>query len=255
MSDPPAPNGQGERKLALVTGAAQGIGRSAALRLAGEGYDLAIVARQQDRAQQVVDELERLGSRGAAYGLDVSKPELARQAVADVVDRFGRIDVLVNNAGTHLEREVVDLTEEIYDTIMDTNLKAAFVFSQAVLPTMISQGSGVIINISSVWAWGVGPGATPYCASKAGVSSLTRTLATEVGKHGIRVNAIAPGLIETDMYATVNESQRAAMIADAPLGRLGTPDEIAGPLAFLVSRDASWITGETLAVSGGNFLR
>jgi 3-oxoacyl-[acyl-carrier protein] reductase len=255
MSTSPQDSAVGDGKVAIVTGAAQGIGRASALRLARNGYRVAIADLQKEKAEKVVGEIQELGLSAVAYGLDVSDGERVRETAADVVNRFGRIDVLVNNAGTHRECEVIDLTDELYERIVGTVLTGTFLFSRAVLPTMIAQKSGVIVNISSVWAWGTGPGAAPYCAAKAGVSSFTKTLAIEVGKHGIRVCAIAPGLIETDMYETVNEEERAAQIAGCPLGRLASPDEIAGPLSFLVSDEASWITGDTLTVSGGTFLR
>jgi 3-oxoacyl-[acyl-carrier protein] reductase len=242
-------------KVAIVTGGAQGIGRSSALRLAAQGYRVAVVDLQEDKARSVVAEIEQVGSHGLAYGLDVRDRPRVREAVDDVAARLGRIDVLVNNAGTHTECEFVNLTDEIYDRVVGTILTASFSFARAVLPTMIKQGSGVIVNIASVWAWGVGPGAAPYCASKAGIVSLTKSLATEVGKHGIRVNAIAPGLIDTDMYATLNPEEREALIQSCPLGRLASPEEVAGPISFLVSDEASWITGETLAVAGGTYLR
>lgn len=242
-------------KVAIVTGGAQGIGRASALRLASQGYRIVVIDLQSDKAQAVVDEVKQAGSDGLAYGLDVSDGERVRATVDEVVSRLGGIDVLVNNAGTHTECEVIDLTDQIYERILETILTGSFQFARAVLPTMIEKQAGVIINIASVWAWGVGPGAAPYCAAKAGVVSLTKALATEVGKHNIRVNAVAPGLIDTDMYATLNPEAREALIETCPLGRLASPDEIAGPVAFLVSDDASWITGETLAVSGGTYLR
>jgi 3-oxoacyl-[acyl-carrier protein] reductase len=243
------------RKVALITGGGQGIGRASALRLASEGYGIALFGLHKEKVDSVAAEVNGAGGEATAHGVDVSQAAEVRQGVEDVLNTFGRIDVLVNNAGTHEECEVVDLTDEIYDRVIGTNLTGSFLLARAVLPGMIERQSGVIINISSVWAWGVGPGAAPYCASKAGVVSLTKALATEVGKHGIRVNAVAPGLIDTDMYATVNDQQRKLLIEQCPLGRLAAPDEIAGPVSFLVSDDASWITGETLAVAGGMYLR
>lgn len=242
-------------KVALITGAAQGIGRATALRLARQGHQVAVVDLQEDKAQSVVEELRELGSDGMAYGLDVSDGSAVRESVDDALKHFGRIDVLVNNAGTHVECDIADISEETYDRIYNVVMRGTFLYTHATLPSMVERKSGNIVNISSVWAWGVGAGAAPYGSAKAGVVAFTKAVAQEVGKHGIRVNSVAPGLIDTPMYETLNEEQRQALIDSCPLGRLASPDEIAGPVAFLISDEASWMTGETITVSGGTYLR
>jgi 3-oxoacyl-[acyl-carrier protein] reductase len=243
-------------KVAVVTGAAQGIGRATALRLASDGYRIAVVDFRPEPAEKVAAELQELGTDAAAFTADVGDSTAVDDATKQIIERFGGLDVLVNNAGTHVPGDVVDLSNEDFDRVVDTILKGTFYFSRAVLPTMIAQRGGSIVNVSSVWAWACAPGAAPYCLAKAGVTALTKSLAQEVGKYGIRVNAVAPYLVNTELHrATHTEEARRGMAEASPMGRECEPEEIAASISFLVSNDASWVAGESLTLSGGSFLR
>jgi 3-oxoacyl-[acyl-carrier protein] reductase len=245
-------NGQ----VAVVTGAAQGIGRATALRLASDGYRIAVVDFRAGPAEEVAAELQALGTDAAAFTADVGDSSAVDDATKQILERFGGLDVLVNNAGTHVPGDVVDLSNEDFDRVVNTILKGTFYFSRAVLPTMIAQRGGAIVNVSSVWAWACAPGAAPYCLAKAGVTALTKSLAQEVGKYGIRVNAVAPYLVNTELHrATHTEEARRGMAEASPMGRECEPEEIAASISFLVSEDASWVAGESLTLSGGSFLR
>lgn len=243
-------------KVAIVTGGGQGIGRATALELAGRGYHVSVCDLVAERAETVAEEVRQAGQEGLAFACDVSQRADVEAVVASTLERFGRIDALVNNAGTHTAMKVVDMPDEVWDRITDVILKGTFYFCRAVLPTMIAQQSGNIVNISSVWAWACGAEAAPYCTSKAGITAFTKSLAFEVGEYGIRVNAIAPGLVDTELYkSTSTQAGRDFLIGNCPLSRECTPEEIAKPIGFLVSNEASWVNGETLTVSGGLYTR
>lgn len=243
-------------EVAIVTGAAQGIGRATALRLGSRGYRVAVVDLQGDRAADVARELAAIGVEGEAFAVDVGDAGAVDDAAAEILLRWGRVDALVNNAGLHIAGKVVQMSDEDFDRVLRTNLKGIVHFSRAVVPSMIERRRGGIVNTSSVWAWGTGPEAGAYAASKAGVTSITKTMALELGEYGIRVNAVAPGLIDTEQVRkTVPREHIEALIATHPLKREGTSDEVAGPICFLLSDDASWINGETVTVSGGILLR
>jgi NAD(P)-dependent dehydrogenase (short-subunit alcohol dehydrogenase family) len=242
--------------VAIITGAAQGIGLATAKRFAEDGYRIAIVDLSRDKAEQEAEQLRNTGTAASAYTADVSDSAAVNETVAAVVDDFGRVDVLVNNAGTHVPGNVVDTTDEIYNRVVDSIMKGTFYFSRAVLPTMISQGSGAIVNVASVWAWDCAPGAAPYCMAKAGVVALTKSLASEVARHGIRVNAVGPYLIATELHrASHSDEARREMAEGHPMGREGEPNEVAAAIAFLASDQASWVSGDTLTTSGGALLR
>jgi 3-oxoacyl-[acyl-carrier protein] reductase len=242
--------------VAIVTGAAQGIGRAVADRFVRDGFAVAIVDLNAAKAEQVADELCGSGAQSVAYGVDVTDSPAVNDAVKSLVGRFGRIDVLVNNAGTHVPGDVLDTDDATYDKIVDSIMKGTFWCSRAVLPTMIEQHRGAIVNVSSVWAWACAAGAAPYCMAKAGIVAFTKSLAAEVGQHGIRVNAVGPYLVATELHrASLSDEARRQMSAEVPLGRESDPDEIAAAIAFLASDEASWVSGDTLTLSGGALLR
>ena len=244
------------RPFAIVTGAAQGIGRATALQLARDGYDVGIVDLRGEGAESTLSEVRTTGADGAALAVDVTDSAAVNDAVDELIRRFGRVDALVNNAGTHVTAKVVDLSDDAFDRTVNTILKGTFYFTRAVLPTMIDRRAGAIVNVSSVLAWHCTPAAAPYCAAKAAVTAFTKSVSFEVGEYGIRVNAVAPGLVDTELYrATVAEDERAALLEQCPLGRECTPEEVAAPIAFLLSDAASWVNGDTVTVSGGLFLR
>jgi 3-oxoacyl-[acyl-carrier protein] reductase len=243
-------------KVAVVTGAAQGIGRATAQRLGSDGYRIAVVDFRREPAEKVAAEFQELGMDAAAFTADVGDSAAVDDATKHILERFGGLDVLVNNAGTHVPGEVVDLSNEDFDRVVDTIVKGTFYFSRAVLPTMIAQRGGSIVNVSSVWAWACAPGAAPYCLAKAGVTAFTKSLAQEVAKYGIRVNAVAPYLVNTELHrASHSDEARKEMAAAHPMGRECEPEEIAASISFLVSNEASWVSGESLTLSGGSLLR
>jgi 3-oxoacyl-[acyl-carrier protein] reductase len=215
-----------------------------------------VVDFRAEAAEKAVSELQELGADAAAFTADVGDSGAVNDTTEKIIAHFGGLDVLVNNAGTHVPGNVVDLSDEAFNRVVDTIVKGTFYFSRAVLPTMIAQKSGNIVNVSSVWAWACAPGASAYCLAKAGVTALTKSLAQEVGKYGIRVNAVAPYLVNTELHrASHTEEARRGMAAESPMGRECEPQEIAAAISFLVSGDASWVAGESLTLSGGSFLR
>lgn len=244
------------RHVAMVTGAGQGIGRATAVELAAHGYDLVLSDLASGLVEITADEVKKSGADCVVLELDVTDTESITRGVVSSIERYGRLDLLVNNAGTHVPGTVMELDEAGWERVMATNFTGTVRCSRAVLPYMIDQHSGNIVNVASVWAWACGAGAAPYCSSKAAVVAFTKSLAHEVGRLGIRVNAVAPALVDTDLYrSTTTEESRAAQRAECPMGRECTPEEIARPIRFLASDDASWIHGETIAISGGLNLR
>jgi len=244
-------------KKAIVTGGGTGIGKAIALEFAGAGADIAICSRNVQNIEKVRDEIIALGRDSMAVSMDVRVREDVDNMVQQVVDEFGRIDILVNNAGTNRPTPVLDLTEDTWNLILDTNLKGLFFCTQAVARHMVKQKSGKIINISSTASMGANePGQAAYAASKTGVNALTKACAREFGPYGINVNAIAPGRILTPLvYASRTPEQVEKFIetgkSAAVLGRLGTVEEIAHLALFLASDDAAFITAEIIACNGG----
>jgi 3-oxoacyl-[acyl-carrier protein] reductase len=241
-----------ENQVAVVTGSGRGIGHAIALRLAREGARVASVSRTESNAQKTADEINSLRADAAkAYAVDVADQAAVQKAAAQIFEDFGRVDVLVNNAGVTRDGLSMRMSMEDWDTVLNTNLKGAFHFIQAVMRPMIKQRSGRIINISSIAGLTGNAGQANYSASKAGLIGLTKTLARELASRGITVNAVAPGLIETDMTTVLSDEIRQAILQKVPLGKLGEPDDIAGAVAYLASPEAKYITGQVLTVDGG----
>ncbi len=241
-----------ENQTAIVTGAGRGIGHAIAVRLAREGARVASVSRTEANAQRTADEINaRRANSAKAYDVDVSDHAAVQQIGARIIEDFGRVDILVNNAGVTRDGLSMRMSIDDWDTVLNTNLKGAFNFVQAVQRSMIKQRSGRIINISSVIGLIGNAGQANYAASKAGLIGLTKSLAREMASRGITVNAVAPGLIETDMTSVLPDEIRKNILNKIPLGSLGQPDDIASAVAFLASPEAKYITGQVLAVDGG----
>jgi len=241
-------------KVAIVTGASRGIGRSTALALAGQGAKLVISARTLEPLQQLATEIAALGSEALVVTADAASTADAEKVVAAAVEKFAKVDILVNNAGIVRDGLLLRMKDEDWDAVLDTNLKGAFVLIRAVAKLMTKQRSGRIINISSVVGEMGNPGQANYCASKAGLLGLTKSVARELAKRNITVNAITPGFIETDMTAELPEKSRQELINQIPLGRLGQAEDIAQAVVYLASEHAGYITGQVLGVNGGMYM-
>lgn len=237
-----------EDRVALVTGAGRGIGHAIALRLAREGARVACVSRTEANSHKTAQEI---GERAKGYAVDVADHAAVQKAAEQILADFERVDILVNNAGVTRDTLAMRMSEEDWDVVLNTNLKGAFNFTQALLRSMIRQRSGRIINISSVVGIIGNAGQANYVASKAGLIGFTKSIAREVASRGITVNAIAPGLIETDMTTVLSDEIRKAILSKIPLGSLGQPDDIASAVAFLASDEARYISGQVLCVDGG----
>ncbi len=240
-------------RIALVTGASRGIGKAIAGRLAARGAHVVAAARGEN-AKAVADEIVARGGLGECIALDVTAAGAGEAAVADLVKRHGRIDILVNNAGIAKDQLMLRMKRDDWDAVIGTNLTAAFVLTQAVLKPMLKQRAGRIISISSVVGQGGNAGQANYAASKAGIIGFSKAVALEVASRGITVNVVAPGLIETDMTRAITGSAHEEWASKIPLKRLGTPDDIAAAVCFLASDEASYITGQVLAVNGGMYM-
>ena len=241
-----------ENQVAVVTGAGRGIGHAIALRLAKEGARVASVSRTEANAQKTADEINAARADAAkAYAVNVADQAAVQKAAEQIFADFGRVDILVNNAGVTRDGLSMRMSMDDWDTVLNTNLKGAFNFTQAVMRPMIKQRSGRIINISSIAGLIGNAGQANYAASKAGLIGLTKTLARELASRGITVNAVAPGLIETDMTTVLSDEIRQNILKNVPLGKLGEPDDIAGAVAYLASAEAKYITGQVLTVDGG----
>lgn len=239
-------------KNALVTGASRGIGRAIAVELAKNGANIAIsYVNNKDKAEEVVNEIKRYGVKAIAVKADVSKEEEVLNMVKIVKESIGSIDILVNNAGINRDNLLMRMSTEDWDKVIDTNLKGTYLCSKALIRDMIKKKSGKIINITSVAGVAGNFGQTNYSASKAGVIGFTKSLAKEVASRGINVNAIAPGLIETDMTLALKEDIRDSLVKNIPMGRLGTVQDIANIVIFLASEKSNYITGQVINVDGG----
>lgn len=239
-------------QIALVTGASRGIGRSIALTLAEQGFVVIGTATSEAGAAAISEALTPLGGRGLV--LDVNDAAAVEAAIDGIVKAHGGLQVLVNNAGITRDTLAMRMKDEDWDAVLDTNLKAVFRMNRAVMRTMMKQRYGRIISITSVVGASGNAGQANYAAAKAGVAGMTRALARELGSRGITVNCVAPGFIATDMTEVLPEAQKAALLAQIPVGRLGEPREIAEAVAFLASHKAAYITGTELHVNGGMYM-
>ncbi|MBR8061723.1 3-oxoacyl-ACP reductase FabG [Burkholderia ambifaria] len=243
-----------DKQVAIVTGASRGIGRSIALELARLGATVIGTATSESGAAAITAGFAEAGVTGRGAVLNVNDAAAAEALIDATVKEFGALHVLVNNAGITQDQLAMRMKDEDWDAVIDTNLKSVFRLSRAVLRPMMKARGGRIINITSVVGSAGNPGQVNYAAAKAGVAGMTRALAREIGSRGITVNCVAPGFIDTDMTKTLPEEQQAALKTQIPLGRLGSPEDIAHAVAFLASPQAGYITGTTLHVNGGMYM-
>ncbi len=244
-----------EGKKALVTGGSMGIGKATVLTLARYGSDVAFTFRKHEaEAKAIASEVEKLGRKSLAVRADVGSFEDARKTVEKVVEALGGLDVLVNNAGVNWDGVLWKMTEEQWDTVLEVNLKGYFNFLRSAAPLFRERKSGTIVNVTSINGLRGKFGQSNYAASKAGIVGLTKSAARELGRYGIRVNAVAPGLIETEMVSAMPEEAKNKSLEEIVLGKLGRPEDVAEVVAFLVSDMAGHVTGEVIKVDGGQYI-
>ena len=241
-------------QVALVTGASRGIGKAVALMLGGRGATVVGTATTEAGARSITEYLLAAGLQERGAQLDVRLGSNVESVVADIEKVHGPVSILVNNAGITQDNLALRMKETEWDAVIDTNLKSVFRLSKAVLRGMLKARSGRIINITSVVGSSGNAGQINYAAAKAGIAGMTRSLAREIGSRGVTVNCVAPGFIDTDMTRALSEEQRAALLQQIPVGRLGNPEEVAAVVAFLASPQAAYITGATLHVNGGMYM-
>ncbi|OLL30221.1 3-oxoacyl-ACP reductase [Burkholderia sp. SRS-W-2-2016] len=244
-----------DKQIAIVTGASRGIGRAIAMELARQGATVIGTATSESGAAAISEAFKAAGVNGRGAVLDVNDAAAAEALIDGTVKEFGVLNVLVNNAGITQDQLAMRMKDDDWDSVIDTNLKSVFRLSRAVLRPMMKAKGGRIINITSVVGSAGNPGQINYAAAKAGVAGMTRALAREIGSRGITVNCVAPGFIDTDMTKALPEEQQTALKTQIPLGRLGSPEDIAHAVAFLASPQAGYITGTTLHVNGGMYMQ
>ena len=238
-------------RVAFVTGASQGIGRTIALRLAKDGVTVAAAARNPDKLHELVAEITTGGGKAVAFALDVADEDQVKSMVKSAIAQLGKIDILVNNAGITRDQLIMRMKRADWDAVLQTNLTSAYLCIQQVIGSMLKQRWGRIVNITSVFGQMGQAGQANYAASKAGLIGLTMAVAREVGSRNITCNAVAPGFIETAMTAVLSDEFKQTAVKQIPLGRVGSPDDVANAVAFLASDEASYITGHVLNVNGG----
>jgi 3-oxoacyl-[acyl-carrier protein] reductase len=238
-------------QIAVITGAGRGIGRAIALKFAAQGADIACVSRSTENSEKVAGEVRALGRRAWAYALDVAEAAAVSAAAERILADAGRVDILVNNAGVTRDGLLMRMSEQDWDTVLNTNLKGAFLFTKALARSFIKQRSGRIINVASVIGLIGNAGQCNYAASKAALIGFTKAFAKEVASRSITVNAIAPGFIDTDMTAVLSAELRERLLKDIPLNCFGQPEDIANAALFLASPAARYVTGQVLTVDGG----
>jgi 3-oxoacyl-[acyl-carrier protein] reductase len=238
-------------QVAVVTGAGRGIGRAIALSFATAGADVICVSRTIENAEQVAGEVRSLGRKAWAFAVDVAQPEEVSRAGEAILSASGRVDILVNNAGVTRDGLLMRMSEADWETVINTNLRGAFLMTKAFTRTFLKQRSGRIINVSSVIGLMGNAGQCNYAASKAGLIGFTKSVARELGSRGITCNAIAPGFIETDMTSAMDAKAREALLGQIPLGSLGKPEDIAGAALYLASPAGRYVSGLVLTVDGG----
>jgi len=242
-------------KVALVTGGSRGIGRAIAARLASAGAHVLLTARTSEAAEIVATEIRDSGGEARGIALDVSDHEAVEKGMAEVLGDYARIAILVNNAGITSDNLLLRMKREDWDSVLQTNLSGVYRLCRSVVPSMVRARYGRIVNITSVVAGLGNPGQTNYAAAKAGIEGFTRSLARELASRAISVNCIAPGFVDTDMTRGLDDAAKDKLLAQIPLKRLGTPEDVAAAALFLVSAEAEYITGTTLHVNGGMYMQ
>ena len=238
-------------QIAVVTGAGRGIGRAIALKFAAEGADVVCVSRTQENSEKVAAEIRALGRKAWAYGIDVADASAVNAAAEKILAECGRVDILVNNAGVTRDGLLMRMSDEDWDTVLNTNLKGAFLLTKALIRAFIKQRSGRIINVASVSGLVGNPGQANYAASKAGLIGFTQSVARELATRHITVNALAPGFIDTDITSGLSAEWKAEILKKIPMNSFGQPEDIANAALFLASPGARYITGQVLTVDGG----
>ena len=241
-------------KVAIITGASQGIGRTMATVMSESGANVICVARSEDKIKELSSEIENKGGRAIPIACDVGDADAFSNTIKSVVDQFGKLDILINNAGITRDALLMRMNESQWDEVIQTNLKGAFFGMKAAIRPMMKNKSGRIINITSIVGLTGNPGQANYAASKAGLIGMTQSIAKEVGSRGITVNCIAPGWIDTEMTEELPENSKRDLLDRIPIGKIGKPENIAHAAVFLASDEASYITGQTITVDGGRVI-